>query len=142
MAEGERIRVEGLREFRTKLRELDRTLPKGLRVVGNEAAKIVVDDAKPRVPLGPALGGHAVDSIRALSTQSSSRVAEGGARYPYMPWLDFGGTIHPRGQEKHREHIKHGRFIWAAFAENREAVIEKLDDELRKLARDSGLDLR
>lgn len=139
----ERIQVVGLREFRTNLRQLDRTLPRGLRVAGNKAAKIVVDNARPRVPLGPGVGGHAVDSIRALSTQSSSRVAEGGARYPYMPWLDFGGIIRPYpGQEKHRAHIKKGRFIWAAFADHHEEVLHELDKALRDLARDAGLRLR
>lgn len=138
----DRIRVRGLKEFRTSLRELDRTLPKGLRVAGNKAAKIVVDNARPRVPIGPGIRGHAVDSIRALSTQSSARVAEGGARFAYMPWLDFGGTITPRGQVKHREHIRHGRFIWAAFADHHQEVEDELSHALADLGRDAGLRVR
>lgn len=136
----ERIEVVGLREFRARLRALDRTAPRQLRVVQNKAAKIVVDHAVPRVPRRT---GKAAGSIRAASTQSATRVAGGGARVPYYGWLDFGGTINKHtANPTHREHIHKGRYIWAAFADHREEILRKLDDGLKQAARDAGLDPR
>lgn len=137
------ISVRGLREFRLGLRRLDRALPKGLRLAGNKAARIVVNSARPRVPVGPGRGGHAASSIKAASTQSAVRVSEGGARYPYMPLLDFGGTwnrhtAHPST----RPYLKKGRYIWAAFADERIAVEHELLAALGDVARGAGLDPR
>lgn len=134
----EMIRVAGLREFRRDLRKLDKSLPKGLRVAGNKAADIVVGAAKPRVPTGPGKGGHAKTSLRAASTATSARVAFGGKKFPYAPWLDFGGRVGRRHQTV-RPFIKEGRYVWAAFADNRAEVQNVLRDELTDLARAAGL---
>lgn len=139
----EEIKVTGLREFRRSLKTLDASLPKGVRTAGNKAAEIVVAAAKPRVPVGPGRGGHASSSIRKASTQSAVRVAEGGARFPYMPWLDFGGTINKHtGTPTTRPFIRKGRYIWAAFADHHERVLDTYQDELKNLARSAGLDPR
>jgi hypothetical protein len=140
VSDGE-IEVRGLREFRTKLRALDRKLPRGLRVAGNQAADIVVRHAKPKVPIGPGNKGHAMSSIRASSTQSAARVSGGGKRFPYYPWLDFGGRV-GRNRSVHRPFIQKGRYIWAAFADNRVQVRDELDDALRHVAREAGLNPR
>lgn len=137
---GEVIRITGLRELRTELRGMDRRLPREIRKAGNEAVAIVVSSAKPRVPVGPARGGHASSSIRGASTQSSVGVAEGGARYRYMPWLDFGGTINRHtGHPTHRPYIKKGRYIWAAFADHRRRVLDGYQRALADAARRAGL---
>jgi hypothetical protein len=136
-----RIEVHGLKEFRRNLRQMDRGLPKGLRVAGNKAAALVVAGAKPLVPLGPARGGHARDSIRAASTQSSARVKGGGSRFPYYPWLDFGGRV-GRNRSVHRRFIHSGRYIWAAFARDRHKVERELLDALEGVARDAGVRVR
>lgn len=139
MAEPE-IRIRGLREFRLKVRAADRELAKGLRKAGNRAAQIVVNEARPRVPVGPGRGGHAFTSIKAASTQRATRVSEGGARFRYMPWLDFGGTINKHtGHPTHRPFLKKGRYIWAAFADNKTAVEFELRTALHEIARDAGL---
>ena len=84
------IKVDGLREFQRTLRALDAGLPRTLRLAHNEAAKIVVDWAQPRVP---ARTGKARASVRATSSQREARVTGGGKRVPYYPWLDFGGRV-------------------------------------------------
>lgn len=132
-----RIRVSGLKEFNRVLRRIDSDAPKGLRLAGNSAAQIVVDEAKPRVPLGPGRGGHARSSIRAASTRTAARVREGGKKFPYMPWLDFGGSVGRRDSVK-RPFIKSGRYIWAAFADERDRVEGVLRDELADVARGAG----
>ncbi|GAA2855391.1 hypothetical protein GCM10010472_10860 [Pseudonocardia halophobica] len=137
------VKVTGLREFRRGLKQLDGSLPKGVRTAGNKAAEIVVAAAKPRVPIGPGRGGHASSSIRKASTQSAVRVSEGSARFPYLPWLDFGGTINKHtANPTTRSFIKKGRYIWAAFDEHKDQVLDTYQDELKNLARSAGLDPR
>ena len=136
----EPIRIDGLRQFNRNLRRINGDLPKGLKDAGNAAAQIVVNDAKPRVPTGPGKGGHAASSIKVASTRTAVRISAGGKKYPYYPWLDFGGSVGP-GKRSKRPFLKTGRYIWKAFADNKDQVQTKLADELEKLARRAGLDV-
>lgn len=141
MPGGEAIRISGLKEFRRGLKSLDARLPREIRKAGNVAAKIVVDSARPRVPIGPGRGGHAASSIKAASSQTSVRVSEGGARFPYMPWLDFGGTINKHtGTPSTRPFIREGRYVWAAFADHKAEVERAYLDALHDAAESAGLD--
>lgn len=136
-----RIKVTGLREFRSGLRRMDKSLPKALRVAGNRAADLIVAEAKPRVPLGPGKGGHARDSIRAASTQASARVAGGSKKFAYFGWLDFGSRKkYPHLPE--RPFLKKGRYIWRAFADVRPRVQDELHDALTEVAESAGLEPR
>ena len=131
----EMIRISGLREFRRDLRRLDKSLPKGLRLAGNEAADIVVKAAKPRVPHR---SGRAAGSLKAASTATMARVQGGSKRVPYFAFLDFGGRVGRRHSVK-RPFLKQGRYIWAAFADNRGKVQKTLRKALSELARGAGL---
>lgn len=132
-----KVRVEGLRELRLGLRRMDSGLARQIRLSGNEAAQIVVDTAKPRVPR---LTGRAAGSIRVASTQTSVGVREGGSRVPYMAWLDFGGRV-GRNRSVYRPFIKEGRYIWSAFRDERELVLSTYSDALANTARNAGLDV-
>lgn len=134
----ELIRVTGLKEFNRNLRAMDRDLPKGLRLAGNAAAQIVVDTARPRVPRRT---GRAAGSVKAASTRTAARVSGGGPRVPYYPWLDFGGRV-GRNRSVRRPFLKEGRYIWAAFADRRGVVQDTLRDELVKVARGAGIEVR
>lgn len=140
MARRGAIQVEGLAEFRRGLRQVHRNLPRAVRRVANDAAEIVVAAARPGVPLGPAERGHAVQSIRTASTQSSGRVKGGGARFPYYPWLDFGGRV-GRDRSVYRRVIRRGRYIYPAFVDNREQITEEMEQGLQRLARSAGIDM-
>lgn len=140
MASVDLIRIDGLREFNRALKAVDDKLPSATRLAANSAAQLVVDTAKPRVPLGPGKGGHAVSSVKARSTRTAARVAEGGKRFPYMPWLDFGGAVGPRKRTK-RPFRREGRYVWAAYAERREDVQQRLQEALIEVARGAGLDV-
>lgn len=138
----ERVQVSGLRELRAHLRAMDRRLPKLLSKAGKAAAWMVAREARPMVPRGPQAGGHAAMSIKPSATQKGAQVAEGGNRYPYMAWLDFGGSIHPREHQTiHRSYIRRGRFIWAAFARRKQEVMDLYLEELDRQLRDAGLDV-
>lgn len=136
-----RVQIQGLRELRLGLRRLDRNLPRAIRVAGNESADMIVNRSRPLVPVGPAQGGHAASSIRKASTQSEVRVSEGGPRYPYMPWLDFGGTINKNtSNPTRRPFYTDGRFIWHVFGEHQAEVEQNMREALRRIALEAGLE--
>lgn len=132
------IRVDGLKQLNKALRAVSSDAPKALRLAANEAAAIVVAAAKPKVPSGPPKAGHAAASIKAASTRTAVRVKAGGPKYPYFPWLDFGGRV---GRHKHvvRPVLKSGRYVWKAYGDNHEKVATVLADQLDKVINDAGL---
>lgn len=140
MAVPDPIKIEGLAEFSRNLKRLDNELPKMLRMANNEAAQLIVDRTKPKVPLGPSKGGHAVSSIKSKSTRTLARVSGGGKRYPYYPWLDFGGRV-GRGRSIHRPFLKTGRYIFDTFEDNRQQVHEIMINALLNVAREAGVEV-
>jgi hypothetical protein len=134
------ITIKGFSEFRRGLKKIDADAPKQLRIVGNEAAQLIVDTAKPRVPIGPPAGGHARDSLRVASTSNAARVRGGGRQFSYYPWLDFGGRVGRRKSVK-RPFLKSGRYLWKAYSDRHEEVQKKLEDGLKKLAESVGFEV-
>lgn len=130
------IKIEGLARLNRSLRNISKDAPKKLRLVGNEAAELVVDDTKPEVPTR---SGTAAKSVKAASTRTAAQVKAGGKRAAYYPWLDFGGRV-GRNRSVHRQFIKGGRYIFPAYSDNRDQIAVKLEKGLTDLVRDSGLD--
>lgn len=133
----EPIEIEGLRDFMRSLRALDSALPKALRVAGNEAAAIVVDEARGRVPRR---SGRAAGSVKAKSTRTAVRITSGGKRAPYFPWLDYGGKV-GRNNTAERKWMPDGRYVYPAFTDKRRAVDDAYRSALRRIASDAGLDM-
>lgn len=132
------IRISGLNEFRRGLKDMGGDLPKALRLAFNDAADIVVSDARPRVPKR---SGRAAGTVKARSTQTAARVAGGGSRAPYYPWLDFGGQIGTRGPR--RPFLKEGRYIYNAYfkAKRSGRFQESLEKNLVDVARSAGIEV-
>lgn len=131
------VRIEGLREFQRGLKSLDRDLPKALRLAFNDAADIVISDARPRVP---SRSGRAKGTVRARSTQTAARVTGGGSRAPYYPWLDFGGRV-GRRRSVRRPFLSEGRYIYRAFYDNRPRFLDAMTDAIMKVARSAGIEI-
>jgi hypothetical protein len=129
------VRIRGLREFQRNLKALDANLPKALRIAFNEAADVIVSEARPRVP---SRTGRAKGTVKARSTRTKSRVVGGGRRAPYYPWLDFGGRI-PRGPR--RPFLERGRYIYRAYDRNKGEYAEMLEKALTQVARDAGVEV-
>lgn len=145
VAAGDAVKVEGLREFNRALRQIDTGLPKALRLALNEAADVVVADARGRVP---SRSGRARGSIRAQSTRTQARVSAGGGRAQYYPWLDFGGQIgrasgRARGRRGQRRYIADGRYLYAAYYQRRDSgeVQRTLESSLGDLIKSAGLEV-
>jgi hypothetical protein len=135
----EAIKIDGLAQFRRKLKALDAGLPKMLRLVFNKAMTIVVDDAQPRIPRRT---GRAAAALRGQSTANYARVTAGGAKAPHLPWLDFGGKRAGRGGGvATRQFLKKGRYVWFALDARRDDVTAMMSAELVALAEQSGLEV-
>ncbi len=133
----EAVRVEGLKEFVRGLKGIDRGLAKAVRVVFNDAADIVVTDARPHVPTR---SGKARASVKARSTQTAARIVGGGNRAPYYPWLDFGGRVGRRKSVK-RPFLTDGRYIYAAYNRHKGEFVEKMSEGLVDVARQAGIEI-
>lgn len=133
------IRIEGLREFSRDLKALDRELPKALRLALNQAAAVVVNAAKPSIPIR---SGKAQRSVRPQSTRTQARISGGGNRAPYYPWLDFGGRV-GRKKSVRRAFLKEGRYIYAAYFEKSASgeFQEILTKSLLDVARQAGIEV-
>lgn len=113
----EPIKIDGLAQFTRDLGKIDPELPKLVRLVNNKAADLVVDEARPLIPRR---SGKAAKSLRAQSTRTAVRVTEGGKRAPYVPWLDFGGSV-GKGKSVKRPFIREGRYIYKAYRAKRDS---------------------
>lgn len=135
MAEGT-IQITGLRDLTKALRQIDKDLPKAVRLANNAAAQLVVDAAAPRVPVR---SGRARRSVKARSTRTAARVAAGGKRVPYFGWLDFGGST-GINRSVRRPFLTEGRYIYPAYAQQRQEVLEVMAAELTAVANSAGLE--
>lgn len=133
-----KIQVQGLREFQAALRTMDKDLPKQLRLALNEASGIVVDYAGARMPKKT---GRAAASLKARSSQREARVALGGRRAAWAPWLDFGGQGRVKGRPPKREFIKDGRYVYQGLKVKRDEITGVLERALTDLAKGAGLEV-
>ena len=137
MATIEPIKIEGLAEFNRNLRKINADLPKMLRLAHNEAGRVVVNWAAPRVPKR---SGRAAKTVKAKSTRTETRVSGGSTKSPYYAWLDFGGRVGPR-KSVQRPFIKQGRYIYPGLGENYDQVQEILIRGLLDVARAAGVEV-
>jgi hypothetical protein len=133
-----KIEVTGLREFQASLKRMDAGLPKQLRLALNEASGIIVDYASARFPRRT---GAAAASLKARSSQREARVALGGRRAAYAPWLDFGGEGKRKGRPAKRPFVKSGRYVYKGLEVKRTEVTEIMSNALTELARSAGFEV-
>lgn len=134
---GSKITITGLKEFQASLRKMDADLPKQLRIALNRASEVVIDKARPEVP---SKSGAARASMKVRSSQREARIAAGGRKAPYYPWLDFGGHVGQHGKTS-RPFYKEGRYIYPALRKNRDQITQIMVTALSDLARDAGLEV-
>lgn len=133
-----KIVVQGLREFQRALKQMDADLPKQLRGALNEASGVIIDYAAGHMPRK---SGNAIASLKARSSQREVRLAMGGRKAPYAPWLDFGGEGKRKGRPPARPFIRGGRYVYKGLEVKHTDVIEIMTAALTKLAHDAGLEV-
>lgn len=114
------IRIEGLREFTSDLRSVDRRLPREIRSLNKDAADKVATEARKRAPRRT---GRLAGSIRSGATQRHAYVK---TNLIYGPVIEFGWPGH---------NIEPQPYIYAAIGSTRDDVMEAYAEGLEDLMR-------
>lgn len=138
MAGEQTIQIRGLRELNRNLKKMDRELSKEMSKGLADVAQFVLDRAKPLVPRD---SGDAQASMKVRKSPTEARLAVGGTKAPYFPWLDFGGRV-GRNKSLSRPVISGGRYIYPTVAKHDRQIKEMLDKVLEDLARRGGFEQR
>jgi Bacteriophage HK97-gp10, putative tail-component len=131
------IKVDGLATLTKQLKAISKEAPKAMRLANNEAANIVVNAARPTVPVR---SGRTRTTLKARSTRSEARAVGGGTRAVHYPWLEFGGRV-GRRKATRRPRVKEGRYLYPGWVQRRQAVYAELEKHLFDLCRQYGLDV-
>jgi hypothetical protein len=131
-----RIAVTGLAALNRGLKAVDDQAPKQLRIALNSAAQLLIDETRPEVPSDT---GAARRSMVARSTRTTARVAVGGKRAPYFPWLDFGGQGRISGRPAPRPFYPDGRYVYPTLARIRPRIEAELQQAITAVIAGAGL---
>lgn len=131
------IKVDGLIELQRALKATEDGLQKGLRTALNQAAEIVADDARVKVPRR---SGRAAASVKAQSSQREAKIIGGSKKVPYYGWLEFGGKVGQKHATR-RPYIQGGRYMYPAYARNRDRMLDLVAAELVAVAAAAGLEM-
>lgn len=131
-----KVSVTGLAQLSRGLRAIDAQAPKELRLALNQAAQMLVDEAGPKIPQK---SGAARRSLVARSTRTSARVAVGGKKAPWFPWLDFGGQGRKAGRPSARPFIGEGRYIYPTLRQIKPRIEAQLQESISAVIRNAGL---
>ncbi len=138
---GVEVRVRGGARFLASVGVFRGRLPRVVKQAAREAALPVARTAKAGVPLGPAKGGHARSSIRVATSRGGVAVRGGGARFPYYPWLEYGGRV-GRNNSVYRARVRRGRYIYPALDRHRPEIEQTMNRLIVRAALGSGLRTR
>lgn len=133
-----KVEIGGLAALNRGLRAVGTEAPKRLRLAFNDSANLLVEEVRPTIP---SVSGAARASLKARSTRTSARVAVGGKRAPYYPWLDFGGQGRVPGRPAERPFLEEGRYVYPGLRRIRPDIEQSLQDGIEQVVRDAGLEL-
>lgn len=131
------VGVGGLSEFNRALRRVDSEAPKALRLALNKAAEFLIDETRKEIPRRT---GKAAASLKAKSSRTAVRIAVGGRKAPYYPWLDFGGKTGPNKSVK-RRFYREGRYLYPTLAKKRDEFTDVLRKALIDVAEGAGAEV-
>jgi len=132
------VEVSGVELVRASLILLEHEAVQQLDDIGNDAAESVASRVRLIIPMGPQEGGHAKSSVEVERFVGlSATVREGGPRFPYVGWLDFGGNV-GRRHANHRQWIKGGRYLFRVLSTVKPGLEPLMHEGLREAARRSG----
>lgn len=136
---GGAVSVEGLKELRKALGQIDKQLPKNLRVRLKKIGDVVAADARAHMPVKT---GRARASVKSGVSGNTAYVQEGKQAVPYVAWLDFGGTLKPTGRRRNtisRPRLPRGRYLYPAIDRNRDRIVTEAVAAFDETARELGL---
>lgn len=135
------IEIQGLKELKTALRDLEGKVPKELAAGFKEIASAVADKVRNQLP------SKFQKTVKAGGTQRGGYVkyAEMTTTGPWNTaknitgWWDFGGHV-GRGRGWRRPVFEKGRFLYPTIARERANTIKAVDKLIEELAKRAGFD--
>jgi hypothetical protein len=137
------VEVDGIPHVLACCAALDHTVDERFDEVITDTAQTVAQRTRALMPVGPMAHGHARSSVDVVRTEGlSATVTEGGARFPYVGWLEFGGWVGWRGipHRNHREWIPRGRYLFPTLSTVKPGIEPRMHEALRTAARQAGWD--
>jgi hypothetical protein len=113
------VRVTGLREFTSALRQIDKELPKMVTGVNLALAEHVVDKARPMLVTKGGKQARSAPSLRASGTQRGASVRASG---PTVQGDEYGALAFPQFRPWRGSAADAGYAIWPAIREERKAI--------------------
>lgn len=133
-----KVRITGLREVASALRQIDAELPKAMKQGFTDLADRVADRVRPKVPRRT---GKAAESVKGRGTSRGGSIVAGGRAAAHYPWLDFGGRVGPN-KSIERPFIREGRYIYPTLRESSTDIREETDELLTGLITKAGFETR
>lgn len=142
--------VRGIRELSGALRKIDSESQKKLKESFKGIAESVASSVRTKVPKRK---GRAAASIVARGSTRGASIAFGGQKAPYMPWLDFGGSV-GRGHRSgvpwsgaiKRDWLGNptgmGRYVYPTIKEHGREIKEETDKALKKAIKSAGFETK
>ncbi len=135
--EDAKIQITGLSQMSRALKKVNADAPKGLRLALNGIADFFIGKVTPLIPRRT---GAAAKSLKARSTRTSARIAAGGNKARYYPWLDFGGRV-GKNRSVERPFYSEGRYIDPTLRRERPEIEKRLGAALVAVVEGAGLDV-
>lgn len=129
------IKVTGVKEYQRALLSAQSISHRELESVVESSARLVLRDARWRVPRGPS--GAARASLRIVEGIGARQVVAGGRRAPYFGWLDFGGVAGAQGPR--RPYMRRGRYVLQALFRADQLIDRNMNTAMRNVVVKSGL---
>ncbi len=132
------VKVTGLREVNSALKEVDAGLPKAMQREFKAIAEVVATAARGKEPRRT---GRAAGSISARATQRGAGIAfsDSDGSVPYFPWLNFGGGV-GRKHSIQRSVVTPDRYIYTSIAAAKDETQRAVDDAVKRVAGQAGFD--
>jgi HK97 gp10 family phage protein len=164
------FKVTGLADLVASLKKVAPETRKEFSATLRTIGKVVADDAKAAMPRRTGRARKSV-KVRVVTRRGSEAVeiAEGGGGAPYVPWLDFGGSVgrgrksavrvtisrHASGRQQvrarnlggqgtgsvHRKVIKEGRYLYPAFVRHRDDMEQAVMEAVGRAVESAGLEV-
>ncbi len=139
------VRVAGIREAARAFRRVDKDIPKSLRAEFLPIAERVAAATRGRIP---SVSGRAEASVRPRASQRGAAIAFGGTAAPYLPWLDFGGSVgrgkvsgRPWSGSVKRDMPRGGRYVYPTIEDHRSDIEHAAEEAVVNVARANGFEV-
>ena len=128
------IRIDGLREFRASLKQLEDKLPRELTKANKTAAEFLATKARRAAESQGSVAAHVAESIKATGGQLGGFIV-GGAGHPEFFGAEFGAKAYAQFKAWLGNGEEAGYFLFKAVRDNEEQVVDIYGDMIDALAK-------